>query len=430
MILLYDFFFLVFSILYFPYLIIKGKAHAEFGQRFGFLPEPLRQHGKKVVWIHAVSVGEVMVAGNFVSRLKNALPEHVIAVSTTTTTGQHAAKRVFDDSVLIFYFPLDFSFIVRKVIHFLKPAIFIMFETEIWPNLITALHSVNVPVILVNGRISDKSYRRYRMIRWLFSKVLKKIGVFCMQTEKDSQRIRDLGAPPENVRVIGNMKYDVDVADEYVLEDIREQKRLLGFGDDQDVLVCGSTHGGEEEIVLKLYSEVLGTNKKLRLLIAPRHVDRVTEVEKVCRKMGFGALRVSDVNDKGVKGHQNEVLVLDTMGILNQMYRIGTVIFVGGSLVSRGGHNLIEPAMFRKPITFGPFMNNFQDMAEKFLKAGAAEMASDGDALKDIIVRLLSDEGKRAEMGRRAYDLVAQSKGAVSKGIEIIKSELENARYG
>jgi len=421
----YDFIFLVFSIIYLPYLIMKGKAHKDFVQRAGFLPRHLKGDKKDAIWVHAVSVGEVMAARIFIENLKDTFPEERVILSTTTKTGQETAKKVFSGKMPTFYFPLDFSFVIEKTLNFLNPSFFILFETEIWPNLITGLVRRNIPVILVNGRISDRSFKGYKLVRFILRPVLRKISLFCMQTEIDAKRIKALGAPAERVKIAGNMKYDISRETNLVSESADELKLKLGIPKTEDILIAGSTHKGEEEILLKVYKDLLENFKSLRLVIAPRHVDRTDDIENLCRSFGFRALRISKIKKGEDTLNEKEVFLLDTIGQLGRLYSIGTIVFIGGSLVKRGGHNIIEPARFAKPTVFGPYMNNFRDMANRFLKNKASVKVKDTEELERTLEDLLRDESKRLDMGQRSVHLVEENSGAVRRVTNLIKEKIE-----
>lgn len=422
----YDLIFLLFSIIYLPYLLVKSKAHKDFIQRFGILPEHLKGDRKDAVWVHAVSVGEVKATESFIRYLKESLPGQRVILSTTTKTGFEAAKKIFGDSVPRFYFPLDFHFIVEKTINFINPLLFILFETEIWPNLIISLSNRGVPVLLVNGRVSDKSFRRYMLIKPLFAAILKKIDRFLMQTKEDARRIKEIGAPAERVKVYGNVKYDAVEGLRIEDKGLKFNRESLGIRKNEDLIICGSTHKGEEEILLGVYKELLQDFNNLRLLIAPRHIDRSDDIEKLCNKFSFTCVRLSKLKTYNLKliTNQKPILILDTIGQLSEFYSIADIVFMGGSLIKRGGHNIIEPARFGKAVLFGPYMNNFRDMANRFLSKGASVMVKDRHRLKEAIRSLLKDKTRIADMGEKAAFLIEQNKGAVSGIIGEIKAQM------
>lgn len=423
--LLYDIAFITFSIVYLPYLVIKGKAHKDFRQRFGVLPDSLKPDLKRTIWVHAVSVGEVMAARPFCEHLERALPNFRLVISTTTKTGQDAAKRSFKGRINTFYLPLDISFIVERTIRFINPFMFILFETEIWPNLITGLSKRDVPVFLINGRISDRSLKGYLLIRHILKDVLNRITVFCMQTPRDAERIISIGAPEHKVKVTGNVKYDVEMPDDFTKEMENGQKRKLGIGPEEQVIICGSTHRGEEEVLLESYSRLMPKFKGLRIIIAPRHIDRVDEVAGICREKRLNYIKISAMADTQMDSGKRPVLILDTMGRLSRLYTVATIVFIGGSLVKKGGHNIIEAARYGKPTIFGVHTSNFRDMSEIFIRANASMRVSNNDELISTFMLLLGDDLKRMSMGLAAVRLVEDNRGAVSKAADIIKSYLD-----
>ena len=402
---IYDVFFFVFSLAYLPYLVIKGKAHSDFRERFGKLPRSFEGIGAlRPIWVHAVSVGEVLAVKDFVEKLHTKFPERKIVLSTTTKTGADLARRVLNENILKFYFPLDFSFVVRRVANFINPSLMVVMETEIWPNLILELSRRKIPIVLINGRISDRSFKGYKKIKFFFKDILKRVSLFLMRSEKDARYIKTLGAPGENVRVTGNMKFDIETDPDLVglgTQTYEVRKRSdLGIGESEELLIAGSTHGGEEEIVLDVYSHLAKEFQNLRLLIAPRHIDRAKTIKKMVERMGL-----------------KNILVLDTFGELSRIYGLATIVFMGGSLVKRGGHNIVEPAVFGKPIVFGPYMFNFRDMARSFLENKAAIKVKNSKELLGTLEMLLKDGNRRTILGRNAKELIDRSKGATERNI-------------
>ncbi|MBL7157112.1 MAG: 3-deoxy-D-manno-octulosonic acid transferase [Candidatus Omnitrophica bacterium] len=415
---IYDVFFLVFSIIYLPYLAIKGKAHRDFRERFGKLPSLFKEiSSRRPIWVHAVSVGEVLAAKNFVEMLSTKFPDRKIVLSTTTKTGNTVARKILKGDILKFYFPLDFSFVVKRVVNTINPSILIIMETEVWPNLILELSRRKIPIMLINGRISDRSFKGYRKITFFFNKIIKKMSCFCMQTKIDAERIKTLGAPETSVRVTGNMKFDVEASKDSGRRH-EVNKSDLGITESDELIIAGSTHGGEEEIVLETYNKLTRKFTNLRILIAPRHIDRVGTIKRLVEQKGFEGVLLSRFR-KGPKKSVSKkaVLILDTLGELSQLYSLATIVFMGGSLVKRGGHNIVEPAMFGTPIVFGPYMHNFRDMARLFLEREAAMKVKDRDELLETLETLLRDENKRNVLGRNAKELINKSKGATSRNL-------------
>ncbi|MFA5255959.1 MAG: glycosyltransferase N-terminal domain-containing protein, partial [Candidatus Omnitrophota bacterium] len=352
---LYDIGFFIFSIIYLPILVFKGKLHGEFPERFGrYAPskERVLLSGRDRIWIQAVSVGEAAVCKSLIPLLKEKFPGHDLVVSTITKAGNDLAKTLFSKDAMIIYFPLDFGFAVKRALKYIKPAIYIMIETEIWPNLLNELSRNSIPSVMINGRISDRSIGKYRLVKPFLKTVLSKISSFCMQDTIDAERVVSLGAPSERVKVTGNMKFDAEIPADAVSRDV--VRRSLGLNGEEALFVAGSTHEGEEEIIVEAFKELIFEFPKLKLLIAPRHINRVENVEKIIKKSGFEPARVSLLNGSRLSGKTQEavktgiarcerrILVLDTIGHLNEAYSAATLVFIGGSLIEHGGQNPVE----------------------------------------------------------------------------------------
>jgi len=323
---LYDIGFLIFSVIYLPVLVFKGKLHREFPERFGIYDKAKERallSGRDRIWIQAVSVGEVAVCKSLIPLLKERFPGHDLVVSTITKAGNDLAKKLFSKDAAIIYFPLDFGFTVRRAVKYIKPRIYIMIETEIWPNLLSELSLNSVPSVMINGRISDRSIRKYRLVKPFLKNVLSEICAFCMQDTIDAERVIELGAPPDRVKVTGNMKFDAEVLANVGASDV--VRRSLSLNEDDPLLVAGSTHEGEEETVVEAFRELIPEFPKLKLLIAPRHIGRVEEVERVISKSGLKSVRVSRLNDtrylpcrQAGTINDTRILILDTIGHLNE----------------------------------------------------------------------------------------------------------------
>ena len=391
-------------------------------ERFGFarVPPPPVPRGR--FWVHAVSVGEVIAAVPLVQALQARWPAADIVVSTVTATGERVARARLGETAAMLTFPLDFRGAVQRTVRRVDPACFIALETELWPNLLRALRESKVPAVLANGRISDRSYRRYRRVRGLFRRVLQDVALFCMQSEEDARRIISLGAPPERVLVTGNLKMETPSGDAGA-----EQlwRRLLHLGQ-APVVVAGSTHRGEEAIVLDAFQAVRSASDGLRLVLAPRHPERFDEVESLARARGLPVVRRSRVGS----GNTAPVVLLDTMGELASLYGVADVIFVGGSLVPVGGHNVVEPALHGKAVVFGPHMTNFRDAAALLLRADAAIQVGDGAALAETLGRLLEDPPARQALGRAAWTAVRAHQGACVRTIAALERVLALAGTG
>lgn len=361
MFIIYDIAFLIFAILYFPYLIIRGKWHSGFKMRFDVLPSG-RMDERGRIWIHAVSVGEVLAIVDIVHKLKERYPKYTIVCSTVTKTGNQLAQELLGNECAVIYAPLDFSWIVRKFIRIIKPEMYIAAETEIWPNLYSALRKNGVPIVQINGRISDGSFKGYRRVRFLMRRILRCVDKFCMQSPLDAERILQLGAAPEKVHVVGNLKFDIPPGVAGL------KKEELGFNPDDDVLIAGSTHPGEEELLLNIYQTLRKELPQLRLVIGPRHIERADAVMKLVEGKGYQAVRFSEI--PVTQGNVHGVVVVDTIGHLRELYSLATVVFIGKSFAVGGGQNMIEPASAGKPVIVGPMTQNFKDAMAIFLKAG------------------------------------------------------------
>lgn len=366
------------------------------------------------IWIHAVSVGEAMAVKGLLEEIKNAYPGRKLIISTITETGNKIAASIAKEGDFVTYLPLDFSFIVKSVIDRMKPAFFIIAETELWPNLILYLYKKKIPVVLVNGRISDKSFRGYSCVRFLLRPVLEKVSLFCVQTDRDAQRFMRLGVSRDKIHVTGNMKFDAVTYAQYNPD--------LKPGPKERFLVAGSTHPGEEGIILEAYRQLCKEFSQLRLIIAPRHPERAAEVENIVVESGFKPVRISTLKNPAERPESAApVFILDTVGELMSYYAIADIVFIGGSLIKKGGHNILEPASLSKAILFGPHMFNFRDITELFLDKKAAISVRNQEELTKNIGYLLNDPGKIIQLGQLAYELVLKNQGATKRNLGLIR---------
>lgn len=408
----------IFSLIYLPVLIFKGKFHAEFCERFAMFDRMKKDallSGSGRIWIQAVSVGEVTLCKSLVALLEKKFPGQDIVISTITKAGNDLAKKIFAEDAIIIYFPLDFLFFVKKTISLIKPAFYIMIETEIWPNVLRELSSNGIPSVLINGRISDRSIGKYRLVKPFLKRTLGYINVFCMQDSIDAERIVELGAPAERVKVTGNMKFDAEVS--AGIKDLQSIRASFGLRKDEDLFVAGSTHEGEEEILLDAFKKLSGDFPRLRLLIAPRHVSRIDRIEKIIRDTGFEPVRFSTIGERQQTINEKQIILLDIFGHLNGAYSAATIVFIGGSLVKHGGHNPIEPACFAKPIIFGLYMFNFKYITNVFLRNKAAIQVFNKEDLYEKCKLLLNDINARDMLGQCAKRSVVENKGAMTRNI-------------
>ena len=407
-----------------PYLLYQAlryrKYIANLPQRLGYLPVSFNLDGDESIWVHAVSVGEVLTARALLPDLRERYPRLRIFLSTTTMTGQQIARNNLQYIDEVFYFPFDLGFIVKRTLRLVRPRLFIMMETEIWPNLLRACHRAGVKTVLVNGRISSRSYPRYRLGRPFFRRVLRHVDRFCMQSEESARRIVDIGAPRERVTVTGSLKFDSLELPGPTAAD-RGPNRVLRYfriSPDRPVVIAASTLKGEEEPVLEAFQRVRATMPGALLIIAPRKPERFDEAERLARRAGWNVARRTELRVDSEPRH--DVVVLDTIGELAQLYQVATAVFVGGSLVDAGGHNILEPAVFGKPIVFGPHMQNFAEIAQAFVDNGASIQLRSPRELETVLLELLSDPVRRASLGAAARALVEANRGARGKSLSAI----------
>ena len=367
------------------------------------------------VWIHAVSVGEAITAVPLVEAIRRRWPELSIVLTTVTATGAQIVADRLAGVATHRYFPLDLPGPVRRALDAVRPRFFIGMETELWPNFLVALAARGVPSMIANGRISDRSFRRYRLVRTLLARVLRRVSVFAMQSPEDARRIIALGAPEDRVVVTGSLKTDQAPEDPAAAA---QWERLIDLRPDEQVWVAGSTHRGEEEIVLDAFVRLRARVPGLVLLLAPRHPDRTEEVERLVRARGLEPLRRTSLPHPRAR---SAVLLLDTVGELAQFYRIAHVVYVGGSLVPNGGHNMLEPALRGKPVLFGPHTTNFRESAELLLAAGGAEVVADGAALEAATAGLLADGARARGMGERGRAAVQARQGGVQATLALVE---------
>lgn len=402
----------------------RGKYFHGLGERLGFLPASLRAAaagGEAAIWIHAVSVGEVLAAVPLARGLRERFPGHRLIVSTTTPAGQALARERFAPPFLadaIFYFPLDWPFPVRRAFRAVQPSLVVIVETEIWPNFLRYARRSGVPVVFVNGRISERSFARSRRWMWLargfFRRVLADGRLYLMQSEADAQRLLALGANPERVEITGNLKYDIAAPAPGPLVDW-----LTAASESRaPILVAGSVLGGEEDAVLEAFVAVRARFPGALLVLAPRKPDRFAAAAELVSQRGHSCLRRSAADLSTAFPADAEVLLLDTVGELAAIYRLAAAVFVGGSLVAAGGHNILEPAAYGKVPIFGPRMENFREMAEEFCAENAALPVHSGGELGRIWLELLADEPRRTAMGRAARLLVERNQGATERTLD------------
>jgi 3-deoxy-D-manno-octulosonic-acid transferase len=396
----------------------RGKYWNGFAERMGRVPERLRlpEGDEQAIWVHAVSVGEVLAVAGLVEELKSDGRSRVL-VSTTTDTGQALARKRFGEEN-VFYFPMDFGFAIRPYLRRLRPRMVVMAETEFWPNLIRLAHASGARIAVVNARISDRSWPRYRRFRGLLKKVLEDVDLFLAQTGDDAGRLENIGAAADRVRVTGNLKFDIAApAAPAIVARLRESIAANGSG---PVLVCGSTVEGEEPILLKTFENVLVQHPRAVMILAPRHPERFGAAAALLEKMSIRFWRRSGWNGEPLSG---AVLLLDTIGELSALYALAEVAFVGGSLVPRGGHNIIEPAQHGVATVVGSHTENFRDIVSLFQSREAVRVAGPSD-LPLVMMELLNNDGERKALGRRAAETMRSQLGATARTVSELRKLL------
>lgn len=409
MYLVYNILLFLAALVYLPFYCLRGRVHAEILTRLGIFKKDFVRppEGADVIWIHAVSVGEARAAESLLKLIRAEWPKKRIVVSTVTPTGQAIVKGFLKEGEGVFYAPLDISYVVQRFLGLLKPGLLIIMETEIWPNLIRLAKRRGTKVVIVNGRISDRSFRGYQRIRAFFEPVLHQVDLFCMQAQEAKERLVRLGVAADKIKLTGNIKFDIscDAKESAGLQRLRDA--CLG----RLVLVGGSTHENEEEMLVEIYRSCVKDFPNLRLVIAPRHVERTDKIRRMVRYQGLEAVRFSRLSGDEVLSAA-QVLLVDTVGDLSSLYRFCDIAFVGGSLVKKGGHNPIEPALFAKPVLFGRYMENFNEIRDIFVRENAALEVDTPQRLEYEFRRLLASPGLREEYGGRGRQLLEKNKGA------------------
>jgi 3-deoxy-D-manno-octulosonic-acid transferase len=405
-----------------------GKYVAGFRERMGSVSR-FESAQRPVIWIHAVSVGETQAARPLVKALKTRFPNHAIVFSTITQTGQTLAREVLrEPAEKIFYFPFDWPWSVRSALRAINPSIVIIMETELWPVFLRECSRRNVPVVLMNGRLSGQSFRRYRLIKRFMRRVLSSVSFAVMQTEADAARLHALGMNPEKTKVCGNLKFDAGstATDDSLSQQLRSQFSL----DASPFILAASTHAPEERIVLNAFKKIVANapHPKPRLVIAPRHPERFREVANLIEASGLSWTRRTA---KASVDPAPDVILLDTIGELQPLYTLATVVFVGGSIAKAGGHNILEPAAAKACVISGAHTHNFQLIMETFVKAGAVVQlppmpeSEAADELCSVISDLLANPSRRDELGRRALKLVNQNRGSTDRALTFLKPFLD-----
>lgn len=432
MYLLYSLLFTVGAILSAPYYLLRpgrGRGRGYWSERIGNIP--FQESTQRAIWVHAVSLGETLAAAGLVQEIQRKYPDRKIYLSHVTPAGREAGEKRLPAIAGRFFLPLDWRWTVRKALARIRPSFLLVVETELWPNLLRAAKEAGARVVMVNARLSTRSLKRYQLAGPFLRRVLDGVDEICAQTEEDADRFRRLGAPAGRVRMTGNLKFDAQPPQ---LGDFaRALKAALGQTQRSPVVVAASTMPGEEPLVFKAWDAIRQRNPKSLLILAPRHPARVNELcDQMIRQLRVYVRRTAlpaDGQALAALLQSKPILILDTIGELAGIFEVADIVFMGGSLVPTGGHNLLEPAYWSKPIIFGPHMENFRDIARRFLDAGAAIQVNDPEELAQAAQRL-EDPGARARLGAAARMALDQNSGATARTLDALQKFFDGSAQG
>jgi len=405
-----------------PYWLFQMARHGKYrkglAERLGRVPSRLQlPEEEPAIWIHAVSVGEVLAVAGLVEELRRRFPQHRVFISTTTDTGQALARQRFGEDK-VFYFPMDFAFAIRPYLRALRPQLVVIAETEFWPNFLRLAHAGGARVAVVNARISDRSWPGYRRFSKLLPRLLANVDLFLAQTPEDAARLQAIGAKPERIRVSGNLKFDIPAAAPIaIVESLRKSIAASAAG---PVLACGSTMDGEESLLLKAFENVLVQHPRAVMILAPRRPERFAAVAALLQQMSISFFNRSEWNGESLSG---KVLLLDTIGELSALYALADVAFVGGSLVAHGGHNIIEPAQHGVAILVGNHTENFRDMVSLFQSRNALRIVGPAE-LPLVLLELLANDAERIALGQRAAETMRSQIGATARTADALEELL------
>jgi 3-deoxy-D-manno-octulosonic-acid transferase len=413
MYILYNVILVLLTVLLSPVILFKlitvPKYRGGISQKLGRVRKKVKRviQGTRPIWVHAVSVGEVMAAHPLIRELKKRYPGRKLILSTVTVTGNYTARQRVPEADAVFFFPFDYPWIVRKVIRRINPVIVLVAETELWPNFFRELTRAGIPSAVINGRISGSSYRNYMKFVSFFRQVFGQVTLFCMQSADDAARVKEIGAPAERVMVTGNLKFDQKIP--------AVQSAPVSLRPGSKVITAGSTHRGEEVALLEVFRRLREKFPELVLIIAPRHPERFDEVAGLVNRAGYDCQRRTKLT-----GAIKDVLLLDTIGELRSFYGVCDIAFVGGSLVKVGGHNLLEPAAMKKPVIFSRYMYNFKEISEALISAGGGILVKDKQELYVQADKLLSDKNYSQQIGNRAFAVIQANSGAAKRTINAV----------
>ncbi|HEV8541643.1 MAG TPA: 3-deoxy-D-manno-octulosonic acid transferase [Verrucomicrobiae bacterium] len=428
----YNLFFTIFFVASAPYyfwrMYRRGGWQEGFQERFGRYPTRLKAAltNRHILWIHAVSVGEVNIATQLIRTIEARLPNLKLVVSTTTSTGMAELRKRLPSHIEKIYYPVDRKKYVSRALRVLSPEAIVLVEAEIWPNFLWTARARGIPVFLVNARLSDKSFRGYRRFGFLFHQLFRAFAGVGVQNENDRERLLELGAKPEAVRAVGNLKFDGAVLSERASLDVTTLLQKLGVQPGDPVIVAGSTHAGEEAILARIAKRLQRDFPGLFLIVVPRHFERGKEAGSDVQAAGLKSAYRTDISAaSSFRRASIECLLVNTTGELRDFYRAATVIFVGKSLAGEGGQNPIEPAALGKPILFGPNMQNFASIADAFLKAGGAIQVRDENELEQSFRELLRNPERRQQIGQKGLEVVRANRGSMDRTVDMIVEHLK-----
>jgi 3-deoxy-D-manno-octulosonic-acid transferase len=414
---------------FFAFRFIRERRFRErLRQNLGFFPPETftKIAGRSPVWFQAASVGEVVAASSIIREFKLQAPDIPVLISSGTISGYDMAQRIIPEADAIIFYPPDLPGMPDRIVRMVQPRAYVPVETELWPNFIRSARRRSIPVVMVNGRIGERSVEHYRQLRRMFTTMLNTVERFCMQSTIDAQYVIRLGADPHKVIVTGNTKYDQNYSQVTDSEKVAFRKEL-GFSDADQIIIAGSTHRGEEEILLEVLRAVRSKFPTVKMLLAPRDIPRSESIAELIRRQGFSAQLRSRIAPTAEQVRPDiSVVVLDTIGELGRFYSLADLVFIGGSLVSHGGHNILEPAAQGKPIIVGPHMFNFKATYALFSARGACATVLDGQELATKMIELLTDRTGADKMGREAAAIVAENQGAAVRTVEQLKQILAN----
>jgi len=429
---LYNLVFMIFFVLASPYYFWRLRRRPAdwttgFGERFANYDPSVKQAltNRQIIWLHAVSVGEIGLCTQLISALEPRVPNAKIVVSCTTTTGMEEYRKKLPSRITKIYYPVDRRKYVRRAIATINPEAIILLEAEIWPNFLWRAADLKIPVFLANARMSERSYPRYKKFEWLFRPLFSSFAGISCENDEEAQKLRDVGCRPENVQVVGNLKFVPAVLTEKRSLDVRGMLRQAGVADDALILVAGSTHDGEELLLVDIVTRLRKRFPGLFLILVPRHNERCPDLGKKLKAQDVKfILRSAIFANTRLNAGDLDCLLVNTIGELKFFYEAASIVFIGKSLAAIGGQNPIEPASLGKPVVFGPNMQNFKDITRLFLSKDAAIQVKDAAALESALAGLLENSARREEFGRRALQVVAENQGSVERTVETILPQL------